>query len=108
MSNTSSVRVGIFASRVYELTAMIPEGKVSTYGQIADLLGLKKGARAVGQALHRNPFAPRVPCHRVVRSDGTIGGFALGSAQKIKLLNNEGVEIINGKIDLSIYNIKLS
>lgn len=106
MSNTYSTKVSIFASRVYELTTMIPKGKVSTYGRLAALMGLKKGAQAVGQALHCNPFAPRVPCHRVVRSDGTVGGFASGSEQKIKLLKNEGVEIINGKIDLNIYSYK--
>ncbi|MDP3837083.1 MAG: MGMT family protein [bacterium] len=106
MSNTSSTKVSVFASRVYELTSMIPEGKVSTYGRLAAKLGLKKGAQAVGQALHYNPFAPIVPCHRVVRSDGSVGGFAFGSEQKIKILRKEGIEILNGKIDLNIYSFK--
>ncbi|PKM87891.1 cysteine methyltransferase [Candidatus Falkowbacteria bacterium HGW-Falkowbacteria-2] len=106
MSINNRHKVSDFASRVYELTSKVPKGKVTTYGRLAALLDLKKGAQAVGQALHCNPFAPTVPCHRVVRSDGDIGGFAFGTDSKKKLLKSEGVEIINNKIDLSIYCVK--
>ena len=61
-----------------------------TYAQVAVAIGKPKAVRAVGNALNRNPFAPAVPCHRVVRSDGTIGGFASGAAMKRRLLRKEG------------------
>ena len=88
-----------FADKVYSLTAKIPRGKVTTYGEIARAL-TTKGYRAVGQALHTNPHAPRVPCHRVVNSDGSLGGFASGTTNKKKMLQQEGVVITNGKINL--------
>lgn len=90
-----------FATNVYSLCSQIPKGKVSTYGQIA--LMLESSPRAVGQALRRNPFAPKVPCHRVVSSNGRIGGFMGTTAgkeveRKIQLLQNEGVRIFEGKV----------
>jgi methylated-DNA-[protein]-cysteine S-methyltransferase len=84
-----------FESRVYQAVAEIPLGWVSTYGAIAAAIG-SESARAVGQALRKNPFAPEVPCHRVVRSDGSLGGF-FGKisgeplSQKRLLLEQEGV-----------------
>jgi O-6-methylguanine DNA methyltransferase len=80
----------------------IPKGKVTTYGLIAKKLRTR-AYRAVGNACQRNPYAPRVPCHRVVRSDGTIGGFGgrtKGKAveRKIELLRAEKVETENGRI----------
>ena len=84
-----------FESRVYQAVAEIPLGWVSTYGAIAAAIG-SGSARAVGQALRKNPFAPEVPCHRVVRSDGSLGGF-FGKisgeplTQKQLLLEQEGV-----------------
>jgi methylated-DNA-[protein]-cysteine S-methyltransferase len=86
-----------FASRVYGLTKRVPRGKVTTYGEIARAMRTK-GCRAVGNALHRNPTPIIVPCHRVVKSDGSIGGFALGKRKKIKLLEKERVKIRNGRI----------
>lgn len=86
-----------FNESVYELISQIPRGKVSTYGFIAEKLRTK-AYRAVGNACHVNPYAPAVPCHRVVKSDGSIGGFASGSSKKIKLLNKEGVQIHQNKI----------
>lgn len=62
--------------------------------------------RAVGNAMNKNPYAPEVPCHRVISSDGSLGGFALGPKKKIAMLKKEGVEIKNGKIDLKKYEYK--
>lgn len=75
---------------VYHVVATIPRGRAMTYAQVARAIGKPNAMRAVGNALNRNPFAPRVPCHRVVRSDGTIGGFAHGTAKKKALLRKEG------------------
>jgi methylated-DNA-[protein]-cysteine S-methyltransferase len=92
-----------FQRRVYEVTEKIPKGKVSTYGQIAEILGNKNYARAVGNALNKNPYPVIIPCHRVVKSDGTIGGFAHGTQKKIQMLKSENIKIINERIDLSKY-----
>ena len=75
-----------FTRSVLELTAKIPYGEVRSYEWVARKLGKPKAARAVGNALARNPVPIMIPCHRVVRSDGTIGGFALGSGWKKRLL----------------------
>ncbi len=82
----------------YSLVSQIPKGRVSTYGALARALGDIKAARAVGQMLSENPYAPIVPCHRVVMSDGGLGGFGTGIEKKIELLQNEGVHVSNGKI----------
>ena len=84
-----------FQRRVYGAVSRIPRGSVATYGQVARVIGCGS-ARAVGQALRRNPFAPRVPCHRVIRADLTIGGFSGETAgreieRKLALLESEGV-----------------
>ena len=79
-----------FNQKVWALTARIPAGKVTTYAQIAQALG-SKGYRAVGNALNKNPYAPQVPCHRVVGSNGSLTGFAGGLAKKQSLLEAEGV-----------------
>jgi len=89
-----------FQQKVYAATLRIPRGKVSTYRLLAKAVGCGS-ARAVGQALRCNPFAPRVPCHRVIRSDLTIGGFAGKTAgveirRKLRLLAGEGVRFENG------------
>ena len=89
-----------FNQKVWALTARIPAGKVVTYRQIAEALGTK-GYRAVGNALNRNPYAPAVPCHRVVGSDGSLTGFAGGLDMKRRLLTEEGVLIRNGRADVS-------
>ena len=84
-----------FEGRVYAAVGEIPSGKVVTYQSLAHHLGCRS-AQAVGQALKRNPFAPRIPCHRVVRADGSLGGYAgrdSGSrvAEKRCMLESEGV-----------------
>ena len=86
-----------FNQKVWALTARIPKGQVLTYADIARKLGTR-GYRAVGNALNRNPYAPAVPCHRVVGSDGKLTGYAGGLAKKKKMLEQEGVSIADGKV----------
>ena len=88
----------MFSSRVLEITAKIPKGKVSTYGDIARALGNPDASRAVGNALNKNPHPITVPCHRVVRSNGAVGGYVGGVKKKIALLEREGIKITRGKI----------
>jgi methylated-DNA-[protein]-cysteine S-methyltransferase len=89
-----------FNEKVWALTARIPAGKVCTYADIASALN-SKGFRAVGNALNKNPFAPGVPCHRVVGSDGRLTGFAGGLPKKEELLTREGVSVARGRADLN-------
>lgn len=88
----------IFEEMVLEKLKAVPVGKVTTYAALASAVGRPKSARAVGNALHKNPWAPDVPCHRVVSSNGSLGGYALGSQKKIALLRREGVQIENDKV----------
>jgi len=88
-----------FQGDVLNLVKQIPRGKVTTYGEIArELTGSVRAARAVGQAVAKNPNPVQIPCHRVVKSDGDVGGFSLGVATKIRLLRAEGVELRGGKV----------
>lgn len=86
-----------FNKRVWELCKKVPCGYVTTYQELARALGTH-AYRAVGNALNKNPFAPVVPCHRVVKSDGTLGGFAQGCAAKEALLRKEGVVVKDGAV----------
>ena len=95
-----------FSEAVYKITSKIPRGKVSTYGEIARSLNCK-AYRAVGNALNKNPYAPIVPCHRVISSNGFIGGFAKGTKAKIKLLKKERIIIKYNKVDLNRYFFRL-
>jgi methylated-DNA-[protein]-cysteine S-methyltransferase len=93
------IRLTPFGLKVYEVVATIPEGKVSTYGLVASKIGCRS-PRAVGQALRVNPFAPEVPCHRVVSSDLTLGGFGGETdgeniRRKKQLLVAEGVKFVD-------------
>ena len=81
-----------FEKEVYKTTLAIPSGEVRSYKWVAEALGEPKACRAVGNALNKNPYAPMVPCHRVVRSDHSIGGFAKGAALKERLLKKEGID----------------
>lgn len=81
-----------FNQKVWALCARVPAGKVTTYAEIARALK-SKGYRAVGNALNKNPYAPAVPCHRVVGSTGSLTGFAGGLAKKRALLTKEGVTL---------------
>jgi O-6-methylguanine DNA methyltransferase len=97
-----------FTQSVLKAIQRIPAGKVATYRQVALAVGKPAAVRAVGNALHSNPDAPVVPCHRVVRSDGSLGGYAFGSRRKIALLADEGVPVVGGKVDLQRYNFSFS
>jgi methylated-DNA-[protein]-cysteine S-methyltransferase len=76
---------------VYDVLMHVPTGKVTTYGDIANVLGQPGASRAIGRILNKNPNPIKVPCHRVVMSDGTIGGYAFGKTRKRELLENEGI-----------------
>lgn len=93
--------------RIYEAVKKIPRGQVATYGQVAELAGDRKMARAVGNALHRNPNPEHIPCYRVVNAKGELAGeFAFGGAGKqAAILEADGIEVINGKVDLTKYGI---
>ena len=86
-----------FADKCYELLKLIPEGKVTTYSEMAKALNTKAW-RAVGTAMAKNSKLIVIPCHRVVRSDGSVGEYALGTKKKSELLSSEGVDIANGKV----------
>ena len=95
------------SKRIYEAVKNIPKGRVATYGQIAELAGDKKMARAVGNALHKNPDPGSIPCYRVVNAKGELAGeFAFGGAgAQARLLEAEGVEVRDGKVDLRKYGM---
>ena len=93
----------MFQDDVYRVVQKIPKGKVATYGQVANIMGKPNAARAVGNALNKNPDTKKPPCHRVVRSSGIVGGFAFGSEKKKKKLRDEGIYIKKDSIDLSVY-----
>lgn len=98
-----------FREKVYSFVKQIPRGKVVTYKQVAVKIGQPKSCRAIGAILRANPNAPYVPCHRVVKSNGEIGGY-FGQekiSQKILLLKKEGIKFIGKKIDLNNYLWKL-
>jgi len=76
---------------VYKLLLEIPAGKVTTYGDLAKALGKPLASREIGRILGRNPNPIKVPCHRVVMSDGTVGGYFYGSDRKKELLEKEGI-----------------
>ncbi len=83
---------------IYELVAKIPEGKVTTYAELAEAVGKPRASRLIGNILNRNPNPIVVPCHRVVKSNGYVGGYAYGSDAKKKLLEKEGIKIAKGRI----------
>ena len=87
-----------FDEKIRVLLRRIPRGKATTYKLLAKAAGNPKAARAVGNACNKNPDSPRVPCHRVVSSDGGIGGYAHGVRAKIALLRKEGVVVKSGKV----------
>ena len=94
-----------FNQRVYAILREVPKGKVTTYGDIARLIGAPRSARQVGWALHNNPEPIVNPCHRVVFKDGSLtDGFAFGGKDmQAQLLEEEGVPVADGKIDMKKY-----
>jgi methylated-DNA-[protein]-cysteine S-methyltransferase len=90
-----------FERAVLVATFKIPKGKVSTYKRIAEKIGKPHAYRAVANALHKNPLAPIVPCHRVVKSDGGFGGEKKGAESRRNLLEKEGIPIENGRVQIS-------
>ncbi len=100
-----------FTERVYTVVRRVPAGRVTTYGAVAAAAGRPGAARAVGTAMKRNPLTfldqadgtVLTPCHRVIRADGAVGGFNGGEPEKERLLMAEGVEVVEGKVDLKKY-----
>ncbi len=84
--------------KIFKKLLEVPQGKITTYGELAKSVGLKNGQRAVGKIMNKNPYPVIIPCHRVVMSTGKVGGYAYGENVKIKMLTDEGVKIQNGKI----------
>ena len=84
--------------KIYKKLLQVPKGQITTYGELAKAVGLKNGQRAVGKMMNKNPYPVIIPCHRVVMSTSKIGGYAYGENVKTKMLNDEGLEIQNGKI----------
>ncbi len=90
----------VFEQKVYDAISRIPAGRVSTYSLVGKIIGCRS-AQAIGQALKRNPFAPKVPCHRVISSSLAIGGYSGAVSggkvkRKLKLLASEGVRFEDG------------
>ena len=85
----------IFEIKVWKYLKTIKKGSVKTYKQVADGINRPKSARAVANACAKNPYSPKVPCHRVIRSDGSLGGFSAagGTKAKKKILKNEGFSL---------------
>ncbi len=84
--------------KVYKKLLEVPQGMVTTYGELAKAVGLNNGQRVIGRIMNKNLYPVIVPCHRVIQSDGKIGGYAWGEKIKINMLSKEGVNFKNGKI----------
>jgi methylated-DNA-[protein]-cysteine S-methyltransferase len=84
--------------KVYKKLLQVPKGRVTTYAELAKAIGLENGQRAIGRMMNKNPYPVIIPCHRVILSNGKIGGYAWGENVKVKMLSKEGVKIKNGKI----------
>lgn len=98
------------SKRIYEAVKKIPKGRVATYGQIAELAGDKKMARAVGNALHKNPDPDLIPCYRIVNAKGQLSGnFAFGGeGAQAELLEADGIKVVDGKVDLEKYGVEVA
>jgi len=91
-------KITLFQKKVYRTVLDIPSGQVRSYSWVAARIGVPGSARAVGNALNRNPYPVSVPCHRVVKSDGKIGGYYKGRRVKEELLRREGVDCVCGRV----------
>ena len=106
MTNNKSANPTQFEQLVYSTVKKIPHGKVATYTQIATMVGNRNATRAVGNALHKNPYAPIVPCHRVVSITGKLAkkfGATGGIEIQKRRLTQEGVPVKNYSVDLTLY-----
>ena len=109
-------KLSAYQQAILRLLAEVPKGKVTTYGDLAKELSRRdskwspNASRAVGTTMKNNPCGPQIPCHRVIRSDGTVGNFRGGEKgavqEKIAMLRDEGVSVLDGKIDLEKYRHK--
>ncbi len=95
MSSSKPTKQKTFREKVYDVVVKIKQGRVLTYGEVARRAGRPGAARAVGTAMKENPYPKQVPCHRVVRADGSIGEYAFGGTKaKLKKLQAEGVRFL--------------
>ena len=109
-------KLSAYQQAILRLLAEVPKGKVTTYGDLAKELSRRdskwspNASRAVGTTMKNNPCGPQIPCHRVIRSGGTAGNFRGGKKgaiqEKIAMLKDEGVSVLDGKIDLEKYRHK--
>ena len=91
-----------FHQSVYDVVRLIPRGNILTYKDIGRILGTR-AYRAIGTALKQNPTLIQIPCHRVILSNGSVGGYVKGQTAKVRLLTSEGVKVVHGKIDVKTY-----
>jgi methylated-DNA-[protein]-cysteine S-methyltransferase len=84
--------------KIYKKLLELPEGKITTYGELAKAVGFPNGQRAVGKFMNKNPYPVIIPCHRVVKADGKVGGYAFGEEIKTNMLKKEGIRVKDGKI----------
>jgi len=84
--------------QVYIKLLEVSKGQVTSYLELSKAVGLKNGQRVIGKIMNKNKYPIVIPCHRVVKSDGNVGGYAFGQTVKTKILSNEGITIKNGKI----------
>lgn len=109
-------KLSTYQQAILRLLAEVPKGKVTTYGDLAKELSKRdykwspKASRAVGTTMKNNPCGPQIPCHRVIKSDGSVGNFRGGEDgavdEKVTMLRDENIIVINGKIDLKKYRYK--
>ena len=85
-------------SKIYRKLCQVPKGKITTYKLLGEAVGLKNSARFIGQVMAKNPNPIKVPCHRVISSNGELRGYALGLKKKKQLLTKEGIKIKNQKV----------
>lgn len=98
-----------FSQKVWAITMRIPPGKVTTYGDLAQAMGSPGAARAVGHALGQNPYAPEIPCHRVVASGGRLTGYSGvgGTGTKRHILEEEGVGFKGENVDMKNHRMDI-
>ncbi|MDD4251131.1 MAG: MGMT family protein [Candidatus ainarchaeum sp.] len=98
--------MSLFLELVFKQVKKIPLGKITTYKEIAKAIGNKNASRAVGNVLNKNRDFENIPCHRVIKSNGEIGGYIKGQKEKRIILKKEGIKIVNNKINLTDFLFK--